>query len=179
MKKQITEEIIMKRNWIIALLVVAVAVLGIAGVVAAQAPTPETPAVPGQGFGRGMMGRGGMMGGDYGQGAMHDYMEKIVADKLGVTVEELEALHADGKTFWQIAEDKGLTVEQAQQLMVDARSEALDAMVKDNLITQEQADWMKNRTGGRMGSGYGGCMGGGGRWNSDSAAPRGTAGGRW
>jgi hypothetical protein len=166
----------MKRIWFVSLMIVVVAVLGIVSVVGAQDPTPATP---GQGFGRGMMGRGGMMGGAYGQGAMHDYMEKIVAEKLGVTVEELEALHADGKTFWQIAEDKGLSVEEAQQVMVDARSQALDAMVKDNVITQEQADAMKSRMGGGFSGGRGGCGMGGGRWNNNSAAPRGTSGARW
>lgn len=166
----------MKRIWFTSVILSLLAVLAIVGVVGAPAPTPgtpETPAVPGQGFGRGMMGRGGMMGGAaYGQGFMHDYMEKIVAEKLGLKVEDLQALHAEGKTFWQIAEEKGLAVEEAQQLMTDARNEALDAMVNDGTITQEQADWMKTRNGGR-----GGCMGGG-RWNNSSTAPRGAAA-RW
>ena len=166
----------MKRTLFLAVIVVMLAVLGIAGVVGAQAPTPEAP---GQGFGQGMMGgRGAMMSGTYGQGFMHDYMEPVIAEKLGVSVDELTQLHADGKTFWQIAEEKGLTTEQAQQLMVDARATALDAMVKDSVITQEQADFMKTRMGGRMGSGSGGCMGGG-LWNNGSASPRGRMGGRW
>src|SRR5512138_2931420 len=104
----------------IALVLGIIAVLGVVTLVSAQT---QTPPVPGQGFGRGMMGQG--TDGEYGYGPMHDYMETAIAEKLGITVEELEKQHADGKTFWQIAEEKGLTTEQAQQLMTDARSAAL------------------------------------------------------
>jgi hypothetical protein len=132
-------------------------------------------------MGRWMQGRGMMTDGVYGTGAMHEYMEEAVASKLGVSVEELESLHAEGKTFWQIAEEKGLADEDARQLMIDARSEALDAMVEDEVIDQEQADAMKTRmSGGRMGGFGAGCMGGG--YNGDStSAPRGRmmGGGRW
>lgn len=170
----------MKRFLILAVIVGLVAAFGITSVVLAQNPDPTNPA-PGQGFGR--MGRG-MMGGsasDQDYGPMHTYMQAELAEALGITVDELNAAHADGKTFWQIAEEKGFTVEQAQQLMLDARSVALDAMVADGTITQEQADWMQQRggmMGGGRGRGYGpgGCHGGsgapggmmgGGRWSQD------------
>ena len=116
-----------------------------------------------------------MMGGE--PGAMHAYMEAALAEKLGLTVKELEDLHTQGKTFWQIAEDKGFTTAEAQQMMLDARTTALDQMVKDGTLTQAQADAMKQRSGQMMGNGgQGGCMGGsgtprggrmGGRWGSD------------
>jgi hypothetical protein len=169
-----------KRFMIAAVLLIAV--LGIVSVVSAQ--TPVTP-TPGEGAGQGWTGRGrgGMMGGwsmmgsAAGTGAMHDYMEPILAAKLGMTEEELEQAYADGKTFWLIAEEKDLTSEEALQMMTDARSEALDAMVKDNVITQEQADLMKTHMSGRGGGmGFGGgCMGG--QFSGGAAGtPR---GGRW
>lgn len=164
-----------------AVLIGVVALFGVVSVVNAQDPTPT----PGEGYGPGMMGRGAqgrmMAEGAYGTGAMHEYMEAAVADRLGVSVEELESLHADGLTFWQIAEEKGLSVEEASQLMLDARSEALDAMVEAGAISAEQAEWMKTRmSGGRMGGSGGGCMGGG--FNGDNTStPRGRmmGGGRW
>jgi hypothetical protein len=174
----------MKRFLLIMAVLIGVAALfGAVSVVNAQDPTPT----PGEGYGPGWMG-GGMQGrgrmmaeGAYGTGAMHDYMEEVVAARLGVSLEELESLHAEGKTFWQIAEEKGLAVEDARQLMLDARSEALDAMLEDDVISQEQADWMKTRmSGGRMGGFGGGCMGSG--YNGDNtSAPRGRmmGGGRW
>lgn len=150
----------MKRFLILAVILGIVAAFGVTGVVMAQNPDPTNPA---PGWGGGRMG-GGMMGSE-GYGPMHEYMQAALADQLGMTVDELNAAHADGKTFWQIAEEKGFTVEQAQQLMLDARATALDAMVADGTITQEQAEWMKQRggmMGGGRGMGSGGCMGGNG-----------------
>lgn len=159
----------MKRFLILAVVLGIVAAFGVTGVVMAQNPDPTNP----------MPGWGGMMGGA-GHGAMHEYMQAALADQLGITVDELNAAHADGKIFWQIAEEKGFTVEQAQQMMLDARNTAIDAMVADGAITQEQADWMKQRggmMGGGRGMGSGGChggngtpggmMGGRGRWSKD------------
>lgn len=143
----------MKRIVLISLLIGMlgfVAIFGLVSAVNAQSPTP-TPVFPGQGY-----GRGGMMGGA--EGTMPPYMEAALAEKLGLTIEELQDLHDQGKTFWQVAEDKGFTIEEAQQMMLDTRSAALDQMFKDGTMTQEQADWMKQRSGQMMG-GQGGCNG--------------------
>lgn len=167
----------MKRFLIVAVLIGVVAIFGLASVVSAQDDFPRTPPAPGQGYGR-QGGGMGMMGAQTEAGPMHEYMQAALAESLGLSVEELEKRHADGETFWQIAESKGYSLEQARQMMLDARSAALDALVKDGVLTQEQADWMKNRggrmSGAGMGRGRGGCMGGG--FDSDgTAAPR----GRW
>ena len=143
----------MKRLLIAVLAVALLSVFAFTSIASAQQPTPSVPGQGNGGWGRGMMG-GGMMGG---YGAMHDYMFPILAEKLGLTVEELNDLYASGENFWTVAESQGLSVEQAQQIMLDARNEALDKMVADGVITQEQADWMKSH----MGQGHGGCHGGG------------------
>jgi len=160
----------MKKVWIAMLVVGLIAAFGVVSLVNAQGTTPTTPATPGQGWGRGMMG--GRMGASGQYGPMHETMQAALAEKLGMTVDELNAAHADGKTFWDLASEKGLTVEEAQQAMLDARSAGLDAMVKDGTITQEQADWMKSRGAGRMGSG---CMG---QSTDGTFTPRGRMGGR-
>jgi hypothetical protein len=167
----------MKRFWMIAIVVALVAVLGWVGFVSAQGVQP--PAVPG----RGGMGMGRMMGSSGGHGPMHEYMQAALAEKLGMSETELEQLYAKGQTFWQIAKEKGFSDEQASQMMVDARSVALDKMVADGVIDKEQADQMKNHMGGMMGrgAGYGGCMGGFGTGqgsNGTSTTPRGGMMGR-
>ncbi len=89
-----------------------------------------------------------MMGGarsDGQYGPMHEYMEKAFAEALGISEEDLEAALASGKTMWQVAEEKGLTLEQFQKVMLDARQEAFKQMVADGVITQAQADWMLSR----------------------------------
>lgn len=133
-------------------------------------------------MGRGQMGRGGM--GMWSQrgagefGPMHEYMEAALAEAMGVSVEDLEAAYADGKTMWDFAAEQGLTVEEFQTVMLEARKVAVKNMVDDGVLSQEQADWMLSRMQNRFGQGgAGGCpgMGGGfgrgGRWGSPSSPP--------
>lgn len=163
--------------------IVAMLALGVAGYAYAQEPQPTEPVPFGQGVSRGsgpgMMGRGGMMGrwnqGVTGQSSpMHEYMVSAMAEALGMTDEALEAELAAGKTVWQVAEAAGLSLEDFQKLMVDARTAAFEKMVSDGLLTQEQADWMLSRMQGMwsQGGAQGGCpmnggaSGRGGRWST-------------
>jgi hypothetical protein len=145
---------------IVMIAVVAIA-LGSAGFVYAQTTNPPTP-VPGTGYGYGMGGRG-MRGGMMNQGQaastqdgiLHDAMISVYAQKFGLTVDELNAHLAKGETMAQIASSKGLTAEEFQTLMTDARSEAIDQAVKAGTLTQAQADWMKQRGAGMANGGRG------------------------
>ncbi len=143
---------------IVAMLVVA---LVTTGPVFAQAGNPPTPQAPGSGYGygRGMGGRMGGMIANGSKGILHDTIISLFAQKLGLTVDELNARLAKGETMAQIAASKGLTVEQFATLMADARNQAIDQAVKDGKLTQAQADWLKQRGFG-MGTGV---MNGSGR----------------
>jgi hypothetical protein len=120
-----------------------------AALVKAQGPTPNTPDSLSP-FGR----MGSMMGA--GRGVMHDYMQAAIAEKLGITLEDLTAQETAGKTIWQIAEAKGLSADQTATMLQEAHTAALDKMVADGVVTQAQADLMKTN-GGRMMNGRGGC----------------------
>jgi hypothetical protein len=156
-----------------ALVVVAALSFGFAGSVYAQTVQPPTVE---PGYGPGMMGgrnlqdggyrMGGMMGGFGQQGAtpgfMHDEMTAAFAEKLGMTVDELNTRLQAGDTMFDIAVEKGLSQEEFRTIMTDARSKALDAAVASGELTQEQADFMKQRGAGRMGfrnqdGNFGGC----------------------
>lgn len=171
-----------KTLWIVLLVILALGALGV-GVVAAQGGQPPY----GQ---RGVADSGG---------PMHEYIEEAMAEAVGLTVEEFEARHDAGETFYQIALAEGFTAEEIPALMQAARAKGLNAAVAAGIITQEQADWMNSRgfgRGGMMGGlgGYGGygngecpmydgdavpnggqfgpgMMGGGrgGRWNQNPA----------
>ena len=156
----------------ISIVIVAVIaiVLGTAGFVYAQSPTPQTP-VPGTGYGYGMGGGRGVRGGmAMGQGAvsgaqvgiLHDEMIAAYAQKLGISVEDLNTRLANGETIAQIASSVGLTVDQFRTVMRDARSQAIDQAVQNGTLTQAQADWMKQRGAGMMNGGRG-MRGGQGR----------------
>lgn len=106
----------------------------------------------------GMMGGRGMMGFGYDgdeDGFMHDTMTAALAEKLGLSAADLQARLDKGETLTQIAESKGFTGDKFTTLMTEARTSALDQAVKDGKLTQEQADWMKQR-GGWMFGGRGG-----------------------
>ncbi|MFN3309554.1 MAG: DUF2680 domain-containing protein [Anaerolineales bacterium] len=157
--------------------VIAIVILGAAGLAYAQTQTPPTGLAPyDQPFGG--MGRwngGGMMrhwsqSGQF--GFMHEEFIAAMAPKLGMSVEALQAELAGGKTLWQIAAEKGMGFAEFQTLWLEAKKEALSNLVSKGVITQAQADWMLSRmdrmfqNGRGFGAGRG--LGCGGNW----AGPR-------
>jgi hypothetical protein len=94
------------------------------------------------------------------------------ANKLGLKVDDVNARLTAGETMYDIALSAGITADKFPALMTEVRTNALDAAVKANVITQAQADWMKTRGVGldgncpmfdgdtQNGSGYRGGRGG-------------------
>ena len=180
----------MKRYLVIGAIVGAIATLVLAALLAVgifsyrvvRAQSQPNPAAPGGSFGRGMMGGwgGGMMGrqgrgigmmgrGASGYGWMHEYMVSALAEQPGVTPEELQKQIDAGQTPYQIAQAKGLTDAQVQDVMLKAHDAALDKAVAAGALTQEQADWMDQHMEGMWqngGQGFGPCHRGLGGQNS-------------
>ncbi len=155
------------KKTILIVAVVGVVALILGGVGYAYAQDDDPSDSFGRGFGRhGGFGHG-MFGwdGDGEYGPLHETMQAAIAAALGMTVEELEAAHEEGKTGWDIAQEQGLTEEEFSTLMSDARTAAFEQAVADGTITQEQADWMQSRWDemkeAGFGPGSGGCDGDG------------------
>ena len=176
---------------IVAILVLALGALGV-GVALAQGGQP-----PVNNYGRGMMGGYG------GYGWMHDYVEQALADKLGMTEEQVEDALANGSTMYQIALDNGVAEADLPTFMTEVHTAAFEKAVADGIMTQEQADWMLQRmqymaqngygygsgscpmhngvrpqdgSGYRGGGGFGpGGMMGGGRWQQNQAPQGGSS----
>jgi hypothetical protein len=154
---------------IVGLVVLALGVLGV-GVAFAQDAQPP-------------VGRGGMTGG---YGLMHDYVEKALAAKLGITEAEVESALASGKTMYQIALDNGVKEADVPALLAEVHKTAFDKAVADGVITREQADFMLQRMTAN-GYGSGNCpmrngQGGGyglGMRNNGGQYGSGMMGGRW
>lgn len=128
----------MKKSILIALTVIAVSGSFAVGAAFAQGENPP--------FGRGP--------GD-GTGSLHGYMEKAMAEVLGLTVNEFEIRHEAGESFYDIAISEGFAADEVPGLMQNARDIALNAAAADGVISQEQAEWMNSRGYGRGGMGYG------------------------
>lgn len=102
--------------------------------------------------------------------AYREQMHAMLAEALGLTVEEFDQELASGKTAAQIAEEQGYTRQEFRAIMLEIRAEIIRQAVADGVITQAQADWMLSHMG--QGGGYGsGPMGGPG------AGPMSGAGG--
>ena len=83
----------------------------------------------GAGFGRG--------NGEDQDGLLEPYMESAVAEGLGLTVEELDALVADGETHLTIALAQGITVEEFNILLENARETALAMAAEDGIVVNQ------------------------------------------
>ena len=106
---------------IVALLLLALGVLGV-GIVFAQGGQPPV--------------------GPNGYGWMHDYVEQALAAKLGLTEKQVEDQLAAGKPMYQIVLDNGIKQENLAAFMTEVHKDAFARAVKDGKITQEQADRM-------------------------------------
>jgi hypothetical protein len=148
--------------------VVAVAALGFTGLALAQdQEQPEweqgVRMMQSRGRGPGMQGMQSMMQSPRGaSGLLHDYMHTAMAEALGLTPAELDEQVAAGETFYSLAQAQGLTDEEIRALHIEARTSALEAAVADEVITQDQADWMLSRMSqmSQNGAGQGPCHGG-------------------
>lgn len=137
----------MKKLILIAAVVLAALAVGIvgAGVVFAQNPNPP------------FAGHGPMMNGE---GPLHTFMMVEWAKKLELNVNDINNRLAAGESMYDIALSTGVTAEEFPAVMTEVRAAALDAAVAANVITQEQADWMKSRGFGQGGMhGNGNCIG--------------------
>jgi hypothetical protein len=121
---------------VVAIVVAALATLGI-GAVYAQGQIPP--------FTMPMMGQGG--------GWMHDYVEQALADKLGLTEAQVEEKLASGQTMYQIALDAGTAEADIPALLTEVHKVAFDKAVADGVISREQADWMLQRMQGNWTNG--------------------------
>jgi hypothetical protein len=97
-------------------------------------------------------------------GLLHDYMEKALADKLGIDVTTVAAQFDAGKTIVQIALDNGIAQADLPAFIADVRTTAINAALAAGVITQAQADRMLRMAARGMGRGmmYGGSAAGAG-----------------
>ncbi len=147
------------KKLIVIIAVVLVATLATAGFVYAQTSNPNSP-IPVPGWMQGMHSQ--MMGAGFaGMSAMHDAMVQALADKLGISVADLNKQLTSGQTMWQIAQAKGWTQEQFRAWMVDTHKATIQKLVADGKLTQQQADWMNSHMSQMIENGYGpgSCLG--------------------
>ncbi len=147
---------------ILGLLVVGALVIAMTGTALAQEETPTPEQKPygwhgwGRGFGRGIGGQVGL---------------EAAAEALGMTADELSTQLWGGKTLADLAEEKGVDLQDVRDAVIAAQEQAtrdaIEQAVEDGIITREHANWLlegldKGYWGGRGFGGFGGCPGRGG-----------------
>jgi hypothetical protein len=145
-------------------IVAVVAALALVSATAAFAQTPTPPAGSQPVMGRGFGGRGPGAGSGF-LAVDQDAMHAAIAEALGISVEELDAALAEGKTLYILAQELGVDFADVQAAMQAAHEAALAQAVADGLISQEQADWIlshRAQMGGAVANGSG-SMGRGAR----------------
>ena len=76
----------------------------------------------------------------------HEYLEAAMADELGLTVEEFQAMREeDGFNLRDYAEEQGLSDEELAALHAAILTNAVDVALEEGAITQEQADRILER----------------------------------
>ncbi len=153
---------------IVTLLVAALAVFGV-GVAFAQDGQPP------------FTGHGPMM--QDGSGLLHTFMAIEFAKKMDMNINDVNTRLGAGETMYDIAISEGISAEEFPAMMTEVRANALDAALEANVITQEQADWMKSHgfgQGGMMGTGNCGAAGSqGGQYGPQGGHGSGMMGGGW
>ncbi|BAF60118.1 MAG: DUF2680 domain-containing protein [Pelotomaculum sp.] len=104
----------------------------------------------GKGFGLGMFGprhgKGDFTGkGFYGRGPNLEDAASI----LGMTVDQLKT-ELQSKKMSQIITEKGMTMDQFHQKMMELKKEAISSAVEEGKLTQEQADKIIEKMGQRF-----------------------------
>jgi hypothetical protein len=102
-----------------------------------------------------------------------DDAQAVIAEQLGLTVEELAAARDEGTHIYDLAEEQGIDMDTLMTAVSEARTAAFDQAVADGLLTQEQADLLLSQSGPHFG-GFGGHGGHGGRgMHGGHGGPRG------
>ncbi|MGC9522811.1 MAG: hypothetical protein ACP5HG_13130 [Anaerolineae bacterium] len=95
--------------------------------------------------------------------ALQSYLDRdaLLAEALGMSVDELQAAYADGETLSSLMESLGLDAVTVRENLLDAHEVALDRAVADGVITAEEADELRDTPmlGRGMGTGFGGSRG--------------------
>ena len=130
---------------LVAVLALGVAAFGGAAIVSAQTATPA-PAASDGGFGPGHFdGLGPRSPVDANGQPLIDKAtrQSILAEALGITVDELKTQLDAGKTLREIAQAQGLDEATFKANLQTARNKVLDQLVANGKLTQAQANAIK------------------------------------
>lgn len=93
----------------------------------------------------------------------HEGLRAELAEVLGLSPAELEAAREDGTGLFELAEERGVELEDLRAIHDEYFQAAIDSALADGAIDADQAEWLRERRGPAYGRGPGGrpgCRGG-------------------
>jgi len=122
-----------KKFVMVASMLAVVSVLGLfaVGTASAQGPAPTPPTPWGHAW-------GGVMNG-------YSVMSDAITKLLGMTWQQIYDARTSGQTMSDIAKSKGISDQKVIDAMLTGQKSVIDQALKDQRITQAQADWMLAR----------------------------------
>jgi hypothetical protein len=75
---------------------------------------------------------------------LDEYMITVIAEVLGMNVEDVAAQYEAGSTFATIALAQGVLPEDVNDLLQTVRSKALEMAVADGAISETEAAWLES-----------------------------------
>lgn len=124
------------RKMLLRAAIVGGLVVGMAAPTSGMAAEAPAKIQPNDNFSQ--FGRMGSFMGQYFQGNMHE----IIAEKLGMTTDELYKARLDGKPIAELLKEKKLDAADVVKAVMADREVALNEMVKAKTITKDQKDAM-------------------------------------
>ena len=73
----------------------------------------------------------------------YDYVSSVLKDKLGMTDKEITDGLNSGKTMYDLAKDKGMTIDEFKTALVEEKSKSIEEAVSKGTITKAQGDSLK------------------------------------
>lgn len=69
---------------------------------------------------------------------VQDRLVEIIAERLNLTVHDVYSLLVEGHKLWQIAYNRGFSLQEAENIIIDARREALKQAVQQGEMELHQ-----------------------------------------
>ena len=127
-----------KKMWILGIAMMAVAAVGLSAFTAASAAGFEAPTTR---IGEGPQRAGGpAFHPEDGEHPLEPYILEVVADFLGVTVEDVQDAQGDPEAMAALLEAAGVTPEAVREAVNTALPEIIEQALADEVITEEQAE---------------------------------------
>ena len=132
-----------KKIWVSAVLLVSLVVVGV-GLASAQGNGPQQPPGIVQQWNRPQVRHSQIF-------PIARDMLKAIADKLGMSVKDLEKEVRAGKSILVVADEKGVSRDDLIKAAVDSQEERLQKAVDDGRITAGQKSWIEQKIGEKIG----------------------------